>query len=112
MPFASLPDGRLSDQFTVHISNKNSEENSYRAAVAGRGDVEVILPGAPVRVAGGEMITLPLFFNFPLSSLDHGKTEVEAIIVDKNGRQSITHLTLLGPEHPSAADGAVPAKEH
>lgn len=92
-----LPDGRLSNQLHLMISNKGNSLRRFIVVCAER-DVELVLPGSPFPVAPGKLERAPLFINFPKQLLVRGKKLIELTIITE-GEEERREVTLIGPDN-------------
>ncbi|MCB0333452.1 MAG: hypothetical protein KDD55_08120, partial [Bdellovibrionales bacterium] len=60
-------------------------------------DVKLITPVNPFPVPGGKMLTTPLFFNFPVNTLERGSRKIEVTVTDGGSYNQTQEVTLLGP---------------
>lgn len=93
-----LPDGRVSNQLRLRVSNKSGDDLRYSLSANDGGGIEVLLPGSPVKVKGGEIGTFPMFVNIPAGSLGAGKRRVEMRLVSDGQTIGRQWVTLLGPD--------------
>lgn len=92
-PFQILPDGRIANQYKVHIGNKSEEVRSYRISLV-RGDAVVLVtPVSPFPVPAGTAATMPLFIQFNLDEFT-GKSVLVQVEDEKGiiGRQEVPLL--------------------
>ena len=97
--FNVLPDGRISNQFKMRVSNKSLDVQSYKVSlIKSINDVSLLSPMNEFSVAPGQILDLPIFINFPKEILQQGKNEVKVEIeLEGNGSRSEKVAKLLGP---------------
>ena len=96
-PFTILADGRISNHMHVHISNKSNVEESYSLDVDRSTGVEVITVGGALKIAPGQDMSFPVFFDFPQSLLHNGRLSVKASVTSDRGFHVEQAVSLLGP---------------
>lgn len=101
-PFTIVADGRLVNQFRLHVSNKSEIEERYTVSAEGAPEVGVITPLTPLPVKGGTDSTVPVFFEFSPSILNGGAREIEVTLRAESGFRSTQRITLLGPDSRSS----------
>lgn len=97
IPFVALPDGRITNQLSLHLANKGEADERYFVTVDNP-KVELIIPMTPFPVKAGELQLVPVFVNVPKSELQHGKLRVRVLVRDESGYKGEQALTILGPE--------------
>jgi cytochrome c oxidase accessory protein FixG len=93
--------GMVANQLQLHITNKGKEPRVYGVRVVGAGDVKLVVPMDRFPVASGTDGRLPIFLEFPQSSLSGGKREVVLEVFDDAGFLKETRVTVLGPDASS-----------
>jgi len=94
--FRELPDGRVTNRFTFHITNRAREGHSFRVDSLDA-DVEVTVPGAPWAVDMAEDTRVQGFVTAPRASFDAGRLPVRFVVERDDGLRSEGELTMLGP---------------
>ncbi len=90
-----LPDGRITNQFKVHIGNKSDETRNYRISLVRPDAVVLVAPLSPFPVASGESATMPLFVQF-----DENAFKGRSILIqvdDEKGSVGRQEVPLLRP---------------
>ncbi|HQH27330.1 MAG TPA: cytochrome c oxidase accessory protein CcoG, partial [Oligoflexia bacterium] len=96
--FSVLPDGRTTNLFRLHISNKGTKTRSYRLVLENNDvGIECIVPGMPVAVSAGAMATVPVFISFEHFVMSGGKRAVSLTLYDQEGFAGTQQIMLLGP---------------
>lgn len=95
-PFSELSEERVSNHLQIRISNKDDLVHAYRFTVKPE-NVELIVPQQPLRLAPGELTTIPLFLNFDKSMLKDGTLPVTIFATSEEGYRGVENFTLLGP---------------
>ncbi|GAB4370308.1 MAG: cytochrome c oxidase accessory protein CcoG [Acidobacteriota bacterium] len=96
-PYATLEDGRISNQLRVKIANRADEPRRYRISVLGVEGAEVISPQNPLAVAPGETGTAVLFVNTPADVFEHGRRDIVVRVEDGVDFGRNVPYRLLGP---------------
>ncbi len=108
-PFATLPDGRISNQIRIKIANRSGEERSYLIELAGGGGLELIAPENPLTVAPGETEMTAAFITAPPSAFTDGEAPVALTIGDGIDFTKTLDYRILGPSsRGSGAEGGGP----
>lgn len=97
--YNTLPDGKISNQFKMRVSNKSSNPENYRIYLKENDKgISMLAPVDKFVVAPGELLDLPIFINFPKESLASGKGEALVYIeAGSTGVKSEKITKLLGP---------------
>lgn len=103
--YETLPDGRLSNRFEVHLANKSSEFASYEIRLDPQGSdselPELIVPVSPYPVQAGQMAIIPIFIKFQPSAIysesREGKKKVTISLWREQEMIASQNITLLGP---------------
>jgi cytochrome c oxidase accessory protein FixG len=98
-PFSEQPDGRISNQIRVKVSNRTAVEQSYRIEVGGLADENavIIAPENPLTIAAGETRTTSLFVLLPRRAFVNGERVARLSITDSDGFTDEESYRLLGP---------------
>jgi cytochrome c oxidase accessory protein FixG len=108
-PFATLPDGRISNQIRIKITNRSGEERSYLIKLAGDGGLELIAPENPLTVAPGETEMTAAFITAPPSAFTDGEAPTTLTIGDGIDFTKTLDYRILGPSsRGSGAEGGGP----
>ncbi|MCB0311338.1 MAG: cytochrome c oxidase accessory protein CcoG, partial [Bdellovibrionales bacterium] len=98
-PFTMISEETVSNHMHVRISNKDEKDNLYTLHVAPEDQqFKLIMPVSPFPVSAGQMVTMPLFINFPKSLLIQGKHDLRIEIRNPDGYSQSQVVTLLGPD--------------
>jgi cytochrome c oxidase accessory protein FixG len=97
-PFEYLADGRVSNLFRLRVSNKSTEQKTYRLSVKELPEVTLVIPVHPYPVDGGDIGTMPVFVQFPLGILENGKRKASIEITDGELYKAVQEITLIGPD--------------
>lgn len=98
MTYTSLPDGRISNLYSLKLINKTHNDIPLTIKVEnGMGEIQVINP-ANAFVKSEEYSTIQFFIIIKRNELHNWKTEVELGLYDKKGKIKSVHATFIGPE--------------
>jgi hypothetical protein len=96
-PFSLQPDGTVSNQIRIRISNRTNSERSYRISVNGAENGTVVIPQSPFAVEPAHTGTTTLFVLLPRSEFQRGERAVTVNIDDGAGMVRAIPYRLLGP---------------
>ncbi|RMG42328.1 MAG: cytochrome c oxidase accessory protein CcoG [Candidatus Dadabacteria bacterium] len=96
-PFILQPDGNVTNQLRVHVSNKSEQVESYTFSSPASG-VKLITPLSPFKLKAGEIREVPLFVTFSKDRLKDGKFRLKIILNGSSGYKGEQEITLLGPD--------------
>lgn len=96
-PYQILPDGRVSNQFKIHIGNKSFEERFYRVDLVQDPQIEIITPVSPFPVKAGSDAMMPVFININKHSEDKKTHEIELKLFDQHGLIGTQRVSILLP---------------
>ena len=98
-PFLEQPDGRISNQIRVKVSNRTAVEQSYRIAITGLPEdgSTIIAPENPLIVGAGETRTTSVFVVLPRTAFANGERLARLSVTDKDGYTDEEPYRLLGP---------------
>jgi cytochrome c oxidase accessory protein FixG len=99
--YSELPDGRISNQVSVHIHNRDRHDHEF-TVLSGTEGVEVTVPGLPWAVAWGEEARLQGFVVAERDAFQGGRLPVTVVVERDDGLRAEIAMTLLGPG-PGAA---------
>jgi len=95
--FTELPDGSVSNQLTLHISNKSDQEREYAVSLVSPSEAGMTVPVNPYKVAAGEKKALPIFISLKKERFQNGTREL-VLKVKEDGRDGRElRYPLLGP---------------
>jgi len=99
--FSVLPDGRISNQYKMRVSNKSSDVQKYKIRLMENDKgVSMLTPMQEFVVAPGQLLDLPVFLNFPKEALDSGKGEVKLELqLEGTDSKAEQVAKLLGPSN-------------
>ncbi len=108
-PFTEEPDGRISNQVRIKVTNRGGKEARYRIEVAGVTGGRVIAPENPLTVAGGATRETSMFVLLPREAFATGEHAVSITISDGAGFTITNPWRLQGPSpHTSPSTLARP----
>jgi cytochrome c oxidase accessory protein FixG len=113
-PYAQEPDGRISNQLRLKISNRGRVDRSYRIDVRGAEGGSVIAPLNPLPVSAGRTEVTSLFVLLPATAFHDGEHEITVRISDGARFNGEFEWELLGPRAGERAgaedrrDGSMP----
>jgi hypothetical protein len=76
-PFITLPDGRIANQFKVHIGNKSEEPRKYTISLVREDPVTLLTPLSPYPLEPGHTAMMPLFIQFNLETFTGNSVLIE-----------------------------------
>ena len=94
--YNELPDGRVSNQVSIHISNRDREVHEY-TVFSGTEGVEVTVPGLPWAIDWGGEARLQGFCVADPDDFVRGRLPVVIIVEREDGERQQIGMTLLGP---------------
>jgi len=94
--FSVLPDGRIANRFTIHISNRGREDHSFGVTSSSVG-VDVAAAGLPWPVAGGREDRLEGFVIAAADGFRAGRMPARLVIERDDGVRVEAPVHLLGP---------------
>jgi len=106
LPFAELPNGEISNQTRLKITNRGGVPRSYHVEVAGGAPARVVLDENPLVVAARSSETRPMLIVAPVSAFVGGKAETLVRVTDGATFSSETGYHLFGPANPGGDPSA------
>jgi cytochrome c oxidase accessory protein FixG len=100
VPFSVLPDGGISNQARLKITNRGKEDAAYRVDVLGSAAAKLRLDTDPIRVPKGESVTSGALVVVPEDVFSQGKYDVTLRVTDGLGFSKDLRYRLLGPASP------------
>jgi len=97
-PFTVQADGRVVNQVRVKVANHGRDPRSFRIALEGTDDAQVIAPENPLALRGGETRTTSLFVILPRDEFERGVRHVTFRVSDGGRFSADTPYNLVGPE--------------
>jgi cytochrome c oxidase accessory protein FixG len=94
--FSELPDGQVSNQITVHISNRAQAEHRFTVASTTDG-VTMTVPGQPWTVPSGDEARIQAFVVAPREAFVAGRLAMDLTVLREDGVSAAATFTLLGP---------------
>jgi len=94
--FTELPDGRVSNQITVHVSNRGDAEHAFTVASSTDG-IELMVPGQPWTVKSGQEVRMQAFVTAPRDHFLGGRLPIDLQIERDDGTTAAATFNLLGP---------------
>jgi cytochrome c oxidase accessory protein FixG len=108
-PFAILPDGTISNQIRIKITNRSEDERSYLIELAGGDGLQLIAPENPLTVAPGETEMTAAFITAPPSAFSDGEAPVALTIGDGIDYTKVLDYRILGPaDRGNGGEGSGP----
>jgi cytochrome c oxidase accessory protein FixG len=96
--FTILPDGRIGNQLSIHLSNKGGSDEVYTLELLGSEGIELITPLRAFPVPAGELRNVPVFVNFDRKLLQNGSLNVTFKIISNSGYNKTAPFVLIGPQ--------------
>jgi cytochrome c oxidase accessory protein FixG len=81
--FEKISDNQISNQFSLHISNKSQEDRKYCIFIKDNPQISLTVPLNPFPVSHDSISPVPLFIKFDPNILIHGHLDVELFITDR-----------------------------
>jgi cytochrome c oxidase accessory protein FixG len=94
--YQTLPDGRVANQFNLHVTNREPGTRTFTVR-SGTEGVDITAPGQPWTVDGGQELRIPGFVYAPPAGFAAGRLAARLEFVRDDGDISIMDVTLLGP---------------
>jgi polyferredoxin len=108
-PFSILPDGTISNQIRIKITNRSEDERSYLIELAGGDGLQLIAPENPLTVAPGETEMTAAFITAPPSAFSDGEAPVALTIGDGIDYTKVLDYRILGPaDRGNGGEGSGP----
>jgi polyferredoxin len=99
-PFSVLPNGEISNQIRIKITNRSTEERSYLVETVDSEDVTLVAPENPLVVGAGQTEMTGAFLTAPASIFTDGEAPITLRIGDGVDFSSDIDYRLLGPSRP------------
>ncbi len=96
-PFSMLPDSLVRNTVRVKIVNRLDYPAQYTLSVLGVDGATLKAESSVVRVAPGQMLTVPAEIDAPLAAFHDGRAPISVIISGPDKFESRRPFTLLGP---------------
>jgi cytochrome c oxidase accessory protein FixG len=96
-PYSLQPDGSVSNQIRIRISNRTNSERNYRISVTGAENGTVVIPQSPFAVPPTHTGTTTLFVLLPRGEFQNGERVITVQIDDDAGMTRNVQYRLLGP---------------
>jgi cytochrome c oxidase accessory protein FixG len=97
-PYTALPDGRISNQLQLRVSNRASSEETFQVSIEPGALAEIILPENPLRVGAGQLKSTPVFINFKSELLSTHDGKVVITVKGSRGFAEQQPFHVLGPD--------------
>ncbi|MCK6527289.1 cytochrome c oxidase accessory protein CcoG [Myxococcota bacterium] len=94
--YSALPDGRVANHFSVHVTNRSHREHAFTVRAAP--GTEAKAPGTPWRVDWGSEVRMPVFVVAPPADFVAGRLATRIEVVREDGVAVGAPVHLLGPE--------------
>ena len=94
--YRELPDGRVLNQYAIHVTNKDTSARSFDMRSATDG-VEVTVPGLPWDIAWGQQHRFQAFVSAPRDAFVEGRLPFAVVIVRDDGSETRVDAVMLGP---------------
>ena len=94
--YQALPEGRIANRLTIHISNRDTATHSFTVEPLTAG-AELAIPGLPSAIPLGGESRFSGFVTAPEESFAAGRLPVQFQIVRDDGVATPANLTMLGP---------------
>ncbi|MCO4773180.1 MAG: cytochrome c oxidase accessory protein CcoG [Deltaproteobacteria bacterium] len=94
--YNELPDGRVSNQITINVSNRGDAEHGFTVTSPTEG-IEMTVPGQPWTIASGHEQRMTAFVVAPRAAFAGGRLPMEVQVDRDDGLPTTATFTLLGP---------------
>jgi cytochrome c oxidase accessory protein FixG len=99
--FRELPNGDVTNQLTLHISNRDNADHTFTVRSATE-DVTVTVPGLPWAVAWGAEERLQAFVSAPAGQFERGRLAAVILVERDDGKAVEARFDMLGPAGPAS----------
>ena len=96
-PFQILPDGVISNRFSLSLRNLDTDSRDYRLTVSGHDQARLVLPFNPVPMEGNRQMKVMAFVQIPAGSVTTGKATIQMKAYDGNLLVAEKTMTFLAP---------------
>lgn len=97
-PYTRLPNGQISNQIRLKITNRSGEERQYHFRPSDP-DLGYVAPENPMTLADGESRLTAAFINAPPTAFVDGEITIAIIVEDRVDFHTERPYRLLGPEN-------------
>jgi cytochrome c oxidase accessory protein FixG len=111
LPFNKLPDGSITNQLKVKVTNRTDASRQYTVSIDEPG-VRIELADNPVQVKGGASLTTPVLVIVDAGAFSDGHKDVRVRITADDGATQAREVRLLGPFGAAAAPHVTETPEH
>lgn len=94
--YRDLPDGRVLNQYAIHVTNKDTRARSFDIRSA-TDDIDVTVPGLPWIIAWGQQNRFQAFVSAPRAAFVEGRLPFSVVVVRDDGRETTVEMVMLGP---------------
>ena len=94
--YRELPDGRVLNQYAIHVTNKDTHDRSFDIRSNTEG-VDVTVPGLPWPIAWGQQNRFQAFVSAERSGFVNGRLPFSVVVVRDDGRETRVDAVMLGP---------------
>jgi cytochrome c oxidase accessory protein FixG len=96
-PFMLLPDGSVSNHFTLRLHNRAQSEKRFEIDVAYPAEARLIVPVNPVDLKADEEQRTEAFVSLPPAALASGKVPLRLQVYENGTLMAEQSMTFLGP---------------
>lgn len=101
IPFATLPDGTVSNQLIIKIRNQSPEAATYAATILGVEGARLESDALPMTVEPGDVRAVPVTAIIPAGSFESGRRDATLRVENGVGFATERRFRLLGPWGPA-----------
>ena len=107
LPFNTLPDGQISNQATIKITNRSGRSAQYTISIAAPFDgdgFKVVAADNPLTVAPGEIRDERILITAPISALRDGRRDIAVRVTDDAKFDEQVTWRIVGPTRETKPD--------
>ncbi|MFO0838484.1 MAG: cytochrome c oxidase accessory protein CcoG [Phycisphaerae bacterium] len=97
LPYNVMPDGSISNQMRVKITNRTRQDREYTLEVRGVDGARLSLARSPIPVPAGKSVTENVLVTSPRAVFEHGHAHAMIVVSDGQGFETAQRHELLGP---------------
>jgi cytochrome c oxidase accessory protein FixG len=94
--YRELPDGKVLNQYSIHVTNKDTQARSFNLRSDTEG-VDVTIPGLPWGIAWGQHHRFQAFVSADRDDFSAGRLPFSVVVVRDDGSETRVDAVMLGP---------------
>ncbi|HEY3296389.1 MAG TPA: cytochrome c oxidase accessory protein CcoG [bacterium] len=102
LPYLAQNDGKVRNTFNLYITNTEAHSETVTVSVIGPAGVDLLVPGQPFEVGGGERINAEAFVMLPAAQIRSSETPLTFRLTQGDNLLSTQPAVFLGPIHSTA----------